>query len=153
MTEEEVLMKDQATNIIELGPIVTKRIIPLIRMEKMKGLVSGFVRLVIYESSNPMNRTYLFDGKIKFDPRKSPEKNKVIEIREGEFKHGMLNGYGRVLKIDGTATVGFFNNDRVEGKVQYYKDGILEKQGLMDKDTGNFQDLDILEFNDNMLNT
>lgn len=107
-SEDERLVKEQAYNIVEIGPIRSHRIVPLIRMEKMKHLLRGFARMIVYETTHKMSRKYTFDPHIKFDPRYNPENNTVIEMREGEFRDGMLNGYGRVMKSYGEAIVGFF---------------------------------------------
>lgn len=128
-------MTENAVNLKQEGPIVVKRVIPINWMSKLSQVLSGFGRMVIYENHNKMNQTYELDPRIRFDPRGDNSTNHVIEIKEGDFKFGKLNGYGRVVNAEERARVGYFKDDKDYGKMIYYKDGVVERQGVVRNDS------------------
>ena len=117
------MMEEQASNMVQVGPIHSHRTISLTRLDKMKHALTGHGRIIVYEAHHKLNTIYGPDHKIKFDPRKKPRANKLVEIREGYFRDGKLEGYGRVMNVDSNAIVGFFEKNVENGKVQYYKNG------------------------------
>ena len=117
-SSEGIRIRDeQAVNLVETGPVHRRKMIPYIRLDKINFVLNGFARMTIYKSFNPMNMTYEFDSRIKFDPVKDPYRNEIVEIREGEFKNGQLSGYGRIITSDGTTRVGYFLNNNEYGKI------------------------------------
>ena len=96
----------------------------------MKKLLNGYGRIYIYSNYNRLtvnNKNMLFGTD-------NPGSNQLIEVQEGLFDNGLLNGFGRKLKIDGTAEVGYFENGRKSGKVIVYSNGMLSNQGIYKND-------------------
>lgn len=143
--EDNRLVSAEATNIKEIGPIKKHRTILLTEMSKIQTLLNGYARIIIYEAHTPMNSTYLPDPKIEYDPRVNYHKNKILEIREGQFFNGMLNGYGRVFESDGSAKIGFFHFDKDFGKMMFFENGFLLKEGIVHSN-GEFQKMKITDF-------
>lgn len=54
----------------------------------------------------------------------------MIQVQEGEFDLGHLNGYGRIMKSDQTASVGYFEGGQKSGKAIEYNRGVLVNQGI-----------------------
>lgn len=119
-------------------------------MNKMASILSGYGRMVIFETHSKMNSTYEFDPRIKFDPRHDNSTNHILEIREGFFHFGKLNGYGRILNAEETARVGFFKDDSDFGKMIYFRDGLLEKEGVAHNDSS-FERLSITDLTFNVV--
>jgi len=44
----------------------------------------------------------------------------IYEIRDGEFKDGELNGYGRVINRHGIVTIGYFKHGQPYGSIIEY---------------------------------
>lgn len=54
----------------------------------------------------------------------------MTRIEEGHFRHGKLDGFGRVMTEDGHHQVGFWKHGHPYGKLQKYRGGVLLEQGI-----------------------
>lgn len=57
-------------------------------------------------------------------------------MKEGQFKNGLLDGYGRVFNQNGEAEIGYFREGYTHGKAIYYSQGKVFKQGIFDYQKG-----------------
>ena len=92
-------------------------------------LLNGYARVVIYETTafNVITN--------KYDPLFSPNMNRPISMDEGQLKGGIkLTGFGRFIDFESSATkIGYFQNGTPQGKLMYYNNGKLEKQGIWEE--------------------
>ena len=64
--------------------------------------ITGDARLIYYQVYGVNNKTG------KFDPKVDSALNRIFEIREGEFKRGLPNGFTRIFEIGGRTLIGFW---------------------------------------------
>ena len=86
--------------------------------DKIAHLLNGYARIVFYQ-------VYSQDGSHNYNPYMNPRRNRIVQMKEGQFKNGKANGYVRTMDMMKDASVGFFKEDRAYGKVQYYQNGRL----------------------------
>lgn len=116
-------------------------------MKEMSPHMTGYGRKMCYEVHAKIPGTDVFS------PYVNSKSNKLIIFKEGEFKNGVLDGFGRTL-YQSVAEIGFYLNDFPYGKFQVYIKGELEKQGLFDSHPDKktdylVQEKQILSFNEN----
>lgn len=95
--------------------------------EDISSAINGFARIVTYANHSipeytDVNNPLRSGMKVVTH---QPEHLEIMELTEGEFKEGKLNGYGRrICARTGTCEVGFFQDGVPMGKyTQYAADG------------------------------
>jgi hypothetical protein len=67
----------------------------------------------------------------------SPDHSQIERIKEGKFKAGKLDGYGRKLSVlgNGSCFLGYHKEGKADGKYEIYdSDGYVIKQGIYSGD-------------------
>ena len=85
--------------------------------ENLKKFLNGFGRIIKFHANG-------LDKKNQYPDPKATDLCKMLDVSEGVFLNGTLNGSGRKLLLDDTVTqviifkaqVGFFRNDKLHGK-------------------------------------
>lgn len=99
---------------------------PSLNLDDIRDSLTGYGRIVKYE---------LVDPEDDFKPNNC----KIVQLLEGKFKKGMLDGYGRLVNAEsGEVKVGFFKEDFLHGKGQQFTVGqdAADFEGMFEDDEG-----------------
>ena len=86
-----------------------------VHIDEIKDSLTGYARMIKYSNS-------------RSDPMSDSESCEILGVEEGQYTHGMKNGYCRVISAyDGSAECGWFVNDEVKGKYcKYNREGTYD---------------------------
>lgn len=98
--------------------------------------IDGYARIIKY-INHSISKYQTDDGKDEDYTgfgliNEKSENLEIVEVSEGHFTNGKKDGYCRVISGDGSAEVGFFEDDEPKGKYcKYNLDGTyMQEEGL-----------------------
>ena len=85
-----------------------------LKLDNIKHLIDGYARIIYYQ-------VYSYEADQKtYNPFINPRKNRLVQMREGQFKNGLSHGYARTMDFQNDVSVGYFYQGKAFGKVQFY---------------------------------
>ena len=79
------------------------------KMYMIRHCLNGYGRMIYYQVHGHQNFKNSWNESLKvYNPYLSPEKNEIIAMYEGHFKHGKPEGYARIMNYTGEVDVGLY---------------------------------------------